>query len=59
MTLNLFNLIFFGCGPPPATVTTRIVTCLIGDSDKPSFATVTEMGPHPIYYTVYNDKFLV
>ena len=36
-----------GCGPLPITVTTRIITFLVGDSYKPSFATVTGRGPHP------------
>ena len=30
-------------------MTTRIVTFLVGDSYKPSFATVTGRGPHPTY----------
>ena len=34
--------------PHPVTVTTRIITFLVGDSYKPSFATVTGRGPHPI-----------
>ena len=41
----------------PVTVTTRIITFLVGNPYKPLFATVTGMGPHvtaPIYpmYTV-------
>ena len=34
-----------GCGPVP--VTTRIITFLVGDPYKHSFATVTGRGPHP------------
>ena len=30
--------------PHPVTVTTRIVTCLIGNPYKPSFVTVTGWG---------------
>ena len=41
--------IYLGCGPLPVTVTTRIIAYLVGDSYKPSFATVTGRGPHPIY----------
>ena len=35
--------------PLPATVSTRIITFLVGDSYKPLFTTVTGMGPHPRY----------
>ena len=38
---------YFGCGPFPVTVTTRIATFLVGNPYKPSFATVTGRGPHP------------
>ena len=31
----------------PVTVTTRIITCLVGHSCKPSFATVTARGATP------------
>ena len=43
---------YFGCGPLPATVTTRTITYLVGDSYKPSFTTVTVRGPHPRYIIV-------
>ena len=33
--------------PPRIPVTTRIITFLIGNRYKPSFATVTGRGPHP------------
>ncbi len=42
-------MIYLGCSPLPVTVTTRIITYLVGDSYKPSFATVTWRGPHPKY----------
>ena len=35
----------FGLSPFPVIVTTRILTCLVGDPYKPSFATATERGP--------------
>ncbi len=35
--------------PLPVTVTTRIVTFLVGDPYKPSFATVTGRGDNPKY----------
>ena len=38
-----------GCGPLTVTVTTRIITFLVGDPYKPSFTTVTVRGPDPIY----------
>ena len=44
--------ISFGCGPLTVTVTTRIITFLVGDSYKPLFATVTVRGPHPIYHII-------
>ena len=40
-------LLWFGCGPLTVTVTTKIITCLIGNPYKPSFTTVTVRGPHP------------
>ncbi len=41
--------VYLGCCPLPVTVTTRIITCLKGNPYKPSFATVTVRGPHPMY----------
>ena len=41
--------IYLGCGPLTVTVTTRIITFLVGNPYKPSFTTVTVRGPHPIY----------
>ena len=38
---------YLGCCPLPVTVTTRIITFLIGNPYKPSFTTVTVRGPHP------------
>ncbi len=40
---------YFGCGPLTVTVTTRIITFLVGDPYKPSFTTVTVRGPYPMY----------
>ena len=31
---------YFGCGPLPVTVTTRIITCFVGDFYKPSCAMI-------------------
>ena len=45
---------WFGYGPLPVTVTTRIITFLIGNSYKPSFATITGRGDNP-----RNDQFQV
>ena len=42
-----FSVVYLGCCPLPVTVTTRIVAFLVGDSYKPSFATVTGRGPYP------------
>ena len=42
------NMQYVGCGPLPVTVTFFITTTyVVGDSYKPSFATVTGRGPHP------------
>ena len=41
--------IYLGCCPLPVTVTTRIVTFLVGDSYKAENATVTGRGPHTQY----------
>ena len=38
----------FGLSPLPVTVTTRIITLLVGDPYKPSFATVTGRGDNPM-----------
>ena len=46
-------IIYLGCGPLPVTVTTRIITFLVGDPYKPSFPTVTGRGPHPIYTWIF------
>ena len=41
--------LYFGCGPLTVTVTTKIITFLMGNPYKPSFTTVTVRGPHPIF----------
>ena len=51
--------ICFGCGPLPVTVTTRIITFLVGNPYKPSFATVTGRGPHPRYVSFLERQFSV
>ena len=38
-----------GVAPLTVTVTTRIITCLLGDPYKPSFPTVAGRGPYPNY----------
>ena len=45
--LFLETPIYIGCGPLPVTVTTRIITFLVGDPYKPSFPTVTGGTWHP------------
>ena len=45
---------FVGLSPHPVTVTTRIITCLIGNPYKPSFVTVTGWGVDPSHlYVVF------
>ena len=41
--------------PHPVTVTTRIITFLVGNPYKPSFATVTGWGVDPTYMLVVTD----
>ena len=41
--------ICFGLSPFPVIVTTRFFLCLVGDSYKPSFATITGKGDNPKY----------
>ena len=45
--INYFWRGYFGLPPHPVTVTTRIITFLVGDPYKPSFATVTGRGDKP------------
>ena len=53
--MSLANpLRYLGCGPLPATVTTRIATNSVGDPYKPSLATVIERGPHPMKTRISN-----
>ena len=49
--------------PLPVTVTTKIITFLVGDPYKPSFATVTGRGDNPRYISdyatqLYGDYFI-
>ncbi len=46
------NNLSIGLSPVPVTVTTRIITFLVGDPYKPSFATVTGRGDNPTYQLV-------
>ena len=45
---------YLGCGPLTVTVTTRIITFLVGDPYKPSLTTVTVRGPYPIDTYIYH-----
>ena len=55
-----------GCSPLQATLTTRIITCLVGNPSKPSFATATGRGlrqsfrvlPSP-FFLLYSSPFIV
>ena len=46
---GVFFGVYFGLSPLPVRVTTRIITFLVGDPYKPSFATVTGRGDNPMY----------
>ena len=50
--------LYFGYGPFPGTVTTRIITFLVGNPYKPLFATVTGKGPHPTYTLIQYRHYL-
>ena len=41
------DMVNIGLSPLPVTVTTKIITFLVGDPYKPSFATVTGRGDNP------------
>ena len=43
------KVVYLGCGPLTVTVTTRIITFLVGDPYKPSFTTVPVRGPPQVY----------
>ncbi len=45
--------VYIGLSPLPVKVTTRIITFLVGDPYKPSFATVTGRGDNPRYIFTY------
>ncbi len=49
MTWYDYIRLYFGLSPLPVTATTRIITFLVGDPYKPSFATVTGRGDNPNY----------
>ena len=47
-------IVYIGLSPFPVIVTTRIVSCLVGNPYKPSFATTTGKGDNPMYiYILY------
>ena len=48
--------IYVGRRPLPVTVTTRIITCLIGNPYNHSFTTVTVRGPYPRYMPCIGSK---
>ena len=53
---NDYISVYVGCGPLPVTVTTRIITFLVGDPYKPSFTNVTGRGPHPMYMCMFPSR---
>ena len=46
---GIYSEISIGLSPLPVTVTNGIITFLVGDPYKPSFATVTGRGDNPRY----------
>ena len=49
LSIPYMAIIYLRSTPHPVTVTTRIITFLVGNPYKPSFATVTGWGVDPIY----------
>ena len=52
--IGIFGIVYFRSTPHPVTVPTRIITFLVGNPYKPSFATVTGWGVDPMYITYMN-----
>ena len=52
------QLIYVGLSPLPVTVTTSIITFLVGDPYKPSFTTVTGRGDNPRYMGVSKNRVI-
>ncbi len=52
--LIFVNLAYLRSTPHPVTVTTRIITFLVGNPYKPSFATVTGWGVDPRHISLKN-----
>ena len=46
------SIVYIRSTPHPVTVTTRIITFLVGNPYKPSFATVTGWGVDPKYSNI-------
>ena len=51
------SVVYVGLSPLPVTVTTRIITFLVQDPYKPSFATATGRGDNPKVYPIVYDGF--
>ena len=51
------SVVYVGLSPLPVTVTTRIITFLVGDPYKPSFATVTGRGDNPKFIPLLTTGF--
>ena len=49
ITFMIWSVVWIRSTPHPVTVTTRIITYLVGNPYKPSFATVTGWGVDPRY----------
>ena len=56
MYKRIFYSFFVGLSPFPVIVTTRIVSCLVGNPYKPSFATITGKGDNPKYMDVSKNR---
>ena len=50
-----WKMVSFRSTPHPVTVTTRIITYLVGNPYKPSFATVTGWGVDPRYLKIHGN----
>ena len=55
----MYTVLYLRSTPHPVTVTTRIITFLVGNPYKPSFATVTGWGVDPNYIISFMFQVLI
>ena len=50
--IGILIMVYFGLSPFPVIVTTRTISCLVGDSYKLSFATISGKGENPRFMII-------